>query len=677
MNFFETIILTFLLLLLFSASGKSMDFKLTGPVDITADYLEYNRGDNTYIARGKVDLKEGTRTLKADYMVYNDTTKDVTAEDNVIFQEEEDRVECDKMQLNLETKKGTLENAKIFIKQGNFYVTGQNIQKVGESQYVMRRGEFTTCGWDKPAWKFTASDVDITVEGYAKTKNATFRILDYPVFYFPWGMFPARTERQSGFLIPTVALSTRNGTIINNAYYWAISKDKDMTFYLNYIEDRGFNPGVQFRYALKEDLKGTWDYSIIQDKAYDGTRWQLTGKHEQTFFGDLQLKANLHFVSDEDYLEDFGSTPQDRAEDLLKSTAYVEKPFEKSLLTTEVSYFRNLTQRDNDFTYQYLPSMTFFTEYIPLAKGKLFTDFSSDFTNFYRKQGDTYSRLNLEPALRLPFSFHGLNLLASGTLFETGYLINRSDTINHDTAERHTFNIEGDANMQFIRDYKTDFLDISEMQSLIKPQLKYTFIPNTSFTNIPNIDPSDRMYQTNSVTYSFDQYLYGLKEGAQRQLALLEVSQTYGLSGDLSPSTAYTGSGKRLSDIDARLALYPSTHLTYTSQADLSTNGKGITAMQNTLSESEPGRYHVNVSSIDTEGLTNEAFLDLGGVYKQFEAGYQLTYSFRDADWIDTLYKLTYRPGCWSATISLTQTKRPRDTRFNISFDLAGISRMK
>jgi hypothetical protein len=99
--------------------------------------------------------------------------------------------------------------------------------------------------------------------------------------------------------------------------------------------------------------------------------------------------------------------------------------------------------------------------------------------------------------------------------------------------------------------------------------------------------------------------------------------------------------------------------------------------MQNTLSQSEPGRYHVNVSSIDTEGLTNEASFDLGGVYKQFEAGYQLTYSFRDGDWIDTVSKLTYRPGCWSATISLSQTKRPRDTRFNISFDLAGMSGMK
>ncbi|HVN97887.1 MAG TPA: LPS assembly protein LptD [Syntrophorhabdaceae bacterium] len=674
MNVLRIIIPAIFLLVPLLASASPADFRLTGPVDMTARYLEHNREDNTYIARGDVDLKEGMRSLKADYMVYNDTTKDVTAEGNVVFQEQGDRVECDRMQLNLETKKGTLENAKIYIKEGNFYVSGQNMEKVGESEYVMRRGEFTTCGWDKPAWKFTASDVDITVEGYAKTKSATFRILDYPVFYFPWGMFPVKTERQSGLLLPEVALSTRNGTMINTAYYWAISKDKDATFYLNYLENRGFAPGMQFRYALRDDIKGAWDYSIIQDKEYDGTRWQLRGKHEEKFFNDLELKADLRFISDKDYLADFGTSVQERAENQLKSTAYVEKPFEKSLLTTEMAYFRDLTQRNNDATYQYLPRTSFFTEYIPLAKGKLFTDFSSNFTTFYRDKGDTFSRLALEPSLRLPFSIYGLNLLASGTLIETAYLIDHSDTIDHDAVDRHTFRIEGDANMQFIRNFNTSLFNIGEMQSLIRPQVKYTFVPNTSFVNIPNIDPYDRIYQSNSITYSFNHYLYGLNQGAQRELALFELAQTYGLSGSLDPSPTYDGSGNRFSDIDARLTLYPTQRMSYTTQLDLGVNGEGIKTIRNVLSQTQPGKYYVNIWHSYTTDLTNEAFFDVGATYKQFEAGYQIRYSFMDQDWVDTLYKLRYRPGCWSTTIALTQTKRPRDTRINITFDLAGLT---
>ena len=404
MRFFKVSAIALLLLLPLSVFSKELDFKFTAPVEISADSVEHNRENNTFTARGNVDLKEGPQSLTADYILYNDNTKDVLAEGNVIFDEEEDRVECDRLTLNLETKMGTLENAKILIRKDNFYIAGEEMKKVGESQYTMARGEFTTCGWDKPAWKFTAKDVDITVEGYATTKSAKFYILDYPVFYFPWGMFPVKTERQSGFLIPEIALSTRNGTIINNAYFWAISKDKDATFYANYIGKRGINLGAEFRYMPKEDLKGNWQYFIIQDREYDHTRWQLKGQHEQKFYDDLQLKSDVRFVSDEDYLKDYGDTYAERSETQLKSTAYLEKPFKKSLLTTEMAYFRNLLTKDNDYTYKYLPHVSFFTEYIPFLRNRLFTDVSSDFTTFYREKGDTYSRLGFEPKIRLPYS---------------------------------------------------------------------------------------------------------------------------------------------------------------------------------------------------------------------------------------------------------------------------------
>lgn len=676
MKFFKICAIAFLLLLPTSVFSKQPAYKSTfsSPVDIAASSVEYNKDKNTFTARGSVELKEGTRSLTADYVTYDENTKDVFAEGNVVLQDGGDQVACDTLRLNLDTKKGTLENGKIFIKQGNFYIAGQEMKKVGEAQYTMKRGEFTTCGWDKPAWKFSASDIDVTVDGYAKTKSAKFHILDYPVFYFPWGMFPVKTERQSGFLIPEVALSTRNGTMINNAYYWAISKDKDATFYVNYIENRGINLGSQFRYAPSEDLKGSWEYFIMQDKEYGGTRWQLRGKHEQKIFNDLQLKADIRYVSDKDYLKDFGGDAAERGENQIRSTAFVEKPFSKSLLTTELSYFRNLLVRNNDSTYKYFPSVSFFTEYLPILGNKLFTDMSSDLTTFYREKGDTFTRFTFEPKIRLPYSFKGINFLVTGTLIDTAYLINRSEVIQKDSQFRQTARVEGDANMQFIRNYSTNTFGIGDMQSLIKPQVKYTFTPNTSFRELPSIDPYDRIYQSNSITYSINHYLYGLKEGAQRELTLLEVSQTYGLSGHLDSSPAYSGSGNRFSDIDARLTLYPLSNLSYTHQSTINVHGEGFKMTRNSLNYNVMGKYHVNIWHNYSKDLMNGGFFDLGAVYKKFEAGYQIQYSFKDKDWIDTLYRLTYRPSCWSTTISLTRSKRPRDTRINISFNLTGIT---
>ena len=137
MRFFKVSAIALLLLLPLSVFSKELDFKFTAPVEISADSVEHNRENNTFTARGNVDLKEGSQSLTADYVLYNDNTKDVLAEGNVIFDEEEDRVECDRLTLNLETKMGTLENAKIFIKKDNFYIAGEEMKKVGESQYTM------------------------------------------------------------------------------------------------------------------------------------------------------------------------------------------------------------------------------------------------------------------------------------------------------------------------------------------------------------------------------------------------------------------------------------------------------------------------------------------------------------------------------------------------------------
>jgi len=674
MRFFKLFAIALILLLPLDVVSKELDFKFTAPVEISADSIEHNRENNTFIARGNVELKEGSQSLTADYVLFDDSTKDVVAEGNVVFEEAEDRVECDMLTLNLETKMGTLENAKILIKKDNFYIAGDEMKKVGESRYTMSRGEFTTCGWDKPAWKFSANNVDITVEGYAITKSAKFHILDYPVLYFPWGIFPVKTERQSGFLIPEITLSSRNGAMINNAYFWAISKDKDATFYANFMQKRGINLGAEFRYMPKEDFKGEWRSFIIKDNKYDNTRWELKGQHKQIFYEDLQLKSNVRLVSDEDYLKDFGSTHAERSETQLKSTAYLEKPFKRSLLTTELAYFRNLLARKDDYTYQYFPHTTFFTEYIPFLNNRLFTDLSSDLTTFYRERGDTYSRLGFEPKIRFPYSIKGINFLVSAGLIETAYLTGRNDTFHKDSAFRHIFHFEGAADMQFIRNYAIDLFGIGEMQSLIRPQLKYNFMSNSSFRNIPDIDPYDRLNQTNSITYSFNHYLHGLREGAQRELVLLELSQTYGISGNLKQSTLYNGYGNRFSDIDARIRFFPMTNLSFINQTTLNVYGEGLTTMRNGFNYDVPGKYHINISHSYTRDFNNDGFFDIGAVYDKFEGGYQMRYSFKDGGWIETLYKLTYRPSCWAVTVALSQSRRPSETKISVIFNLAGLT---
>jgi len=676
MKFFRVIIFILIIAAPLSVFGKQQDFKsaFTAPIDISAYFLEQDKDQNIYTAKGKVELREGTRLLNADYVTYNTNTQEILAEGNVVLREGEDIVECNKLHLNLVTKMGSMDKGKIFIKTGNFNITGTQIVKTGEATYTIKNGEMTTCEGERPSWKLTSKDVELNVGGYAKTKGTTFQILNQPVFYMPWGIFPVKTDRQSGLLMPIVRMSSRDGPILKNSYFWAISKDKDATFYLDYIGNRGFKPGAEFRYALKEDMKGTWYSSIINDKDYDNTRYQIKGMHEQVIGKNTVFKMNVNHVSDIDYLKDFGTSVQERSENMLKSTAYIEQPLKKSLITYEMSYIKDLTQRDNDNTIKYLPFASFFTEYIPVMKEIFYTNVRTDYSNFYREKGDTYSRLNFEPSLRLPFSTNGVNFLINGTLYETAYLINSAEKNNKDTKYHQTANIEADMNIQFFRNYYTETFGLGEMQSLVKPKLKYNFIPNTSFTDIPSIDSSDRNYQTNTLTYSLNHYLNAFTPAGSREISLFEIEQTYGLSGGLRPSTLYEGSTGRFSDVKARFTIYPKTNLYYINESVLNTGGNGLKTMRNSLNHRITDLYNISVTHNYTNQLTNEIFYDLGGKFKYFEGKYQMRYSFQDGIWIDTLYQLTYRPKCWATTIALIQSQRPRDTTIRLSFDLTGIT---
>lgn len=667
----------FLAFLFQNGEAKKIDFKtpFDKPIEISARSLEYNKEKGIYTAKENVELIEGNRMLKADSIIYDENTGSVEARGNVLFQEDGDVLQCDRLEINLFTKTGIVNKGKIFITKGNFHIYGEEIEKTGDVTYRIRGGEITTCDPKLPEWKFYAKDVDITIEGYAKTKGTVFYILNKPVFYLPYGIFPVKTERQSGFLMPLFTASSKDGMVIKNSFFWAIAKDKDATLSLDYIEQRGFNFGTEFRYHITEDMKGTWYGAILDDRSYNHSRYRIKGMHEQDFPWNMKLKMDIDHVSDNDYLKDMSPKLTERSESQLKSTMFFEKPFSNSLLTYELSYFKNLLTRDNDVTFKYAPNITYFTGSFPFIKDRFFFDFSANITNFYRETGNKYTRFSLEPNVQLPYSLRGLNFLFRGKMYETDYLIHNALDDSKTTKRRQTFKIEGNSNIQLIKDYYRD--STSGYQSLIKPELKYIFIPNSSFRELPYIDPYDRILKTNIITYSLNHYLTQFNKAGNREVSLFQIEQTYGLSGILQPSTLYEGYGKRFSDTRARLTFLFDNEFSFVHESVLNVYGEGFKRMNSSLNYTRPNAYNISLSHTYTKFLDDQLFADMGATYKDIDGRYQIRYSIKDGMWIDTLYQIVYHPGCWAITLTLQQTKRPRDTSFKFAFDLAGITKMR
>jgi len=227
-----------------------------------------------------------------------------------------------------------------------------------------------------------------------------------------------------------------------------------------------------------------------------------------------------------------------------------------------------------------------------------------------------------------------------------------------------------------VRRYDPGWSWLESAQSVIRPSVRYTFIPSTGYRNVPQIDSYDRINQTNAITYAISHYLYDTsgETGSRREMSYLEVSQTYGISGNLEQSELYKGYGSRFSDIGVRFSLAPTDQLSFSNESVFNVSGEGVKTLRNGLSYAVPGVFKGAVAHNYDAGTNNYLAVDMLGAYWLFEAGYSIQYTFIDKEWIGTEYSLKYKPGCWSTTLSLSQTKRPRDTSFKLSFDLTGIT---
>ena len=75
--------------------------------------------------------------------------------------------------------------------------------------------------------------------------------------YLPMIYYPIREdERATGFLLPTYGTSTLRGQAISNAFFWAINRSQDATFFHDWFTRTGQGAGAEYRYVAAAQSTG-------------------------------------------------------------------------------------------------------------------------------------------------------------------------------------------------------------------------------------------------------------------------------------------------------------------------------------------------------------------------------------------------------------------------------------
>ena len=129
------------------------------------------------------------------------------------------------------------------------------------------RGNFTTCVQPTPRWEMQSRNITMQLDDYALLKNAIFRVKSVPMMYLPIFYYPIQEDnRATGFLIPTYGSTSARGQSLSNAFFWAISRNQDATFYHDWFSKTGQGVGGEYRYILGSGSSGNSRFSMLNEQ---------------------------------------------------------------------------------------------------------------------------------------------------------------------------------------------------------------------------------------------------------------------------------------------------------------------------------------------------------------------------------------------------------------------------
>jgi LPS-assembly protein len=670
---------------------------LGSPVTLTADTVSYDEENGVVLAEGNVEVGFGTRTIRADRIRYDTRSGEAEFAGYVRYEQDGDEFSFDRIVLNIRNELGVLYNGRIRISSSNYQILSERFEKTGKSTFFIRKGELTTCPCEpEPDWKFGIGKTEVTIDGYAVAKNVTFKIRGVPVFWVPWGAFPVKLKRQSGFLLPSFLRNSSRGYSIQVPYYWAINRWSDATFTLDAMTRRGFRPEAEYRFVLNNASEGTAHATLFHDDVTGDNRYRFFGENRFRYSEHWSINGKWDVPSDNSYYVDLVEEDILRTSRHIPSRGFTAWKGTNDSQSLSVDWVKDLQGTSDDNTVQRLPEYT--ATILPRSLGNtgITAGGEAQATYFYRRGGDrevrgrgsaTLSRaFTLFPSVSLT-PFFSLDLLGS---------VPTSDWTDTRTGGRAIPNAGASLELDFQKVFRRTGED--RIVHLVSPVVGFRFVPEVSQNNISLYDMRDRVGSQRQFLFSLYQRLLRVGESGPSEIAFLELSWALETgerkeigSPYVDPLSPYVrvlqdeidlAAGRtvrrdsRSSDLYARFHLVPASHWRISGESLFDTGNGGFTTAAIGGEWRKDERNRALLEYRTTRDLAEEVHaLFHIRLFRFLGVETSANYSLQNKELADGSARLTFFPrsGCWNVGFVVNRSTRPDETSFRITFELTGI----
>ncbi|MEA2603590.1 MAG: LPS-assembly protein [Acidobacteriota bacterium] len=527
------------------AGPDRLDFQLKftghggGSAAGSATSLEYKREDLAVLTGG-VQIRYQDIDLKADQAEIDLKTKLVTAKGSVIIDQGPRRLTGDTATFDLDTKTGKLINAGGQVAP-DYYFKGAEVEKTGPDTYVVRDGTFTSCSQPVPDWSFRLKEARIEVEGYAHVKSASMRAKKLPVFYTPYIVWPVKSERSSGFLIPNVGYSDRRGASLGLAYFQTLGRSYDTTFHADFFTRDFLGLGDEFRYHPTAGTRGDLLTYFVRDPEVDQWRWKVELNHTTD---DLPhgMRGVIQYqdFSDFNFFRDFERSFDRNTLRFIDSRAFVTGNWGPHLFNLLLNSRETFINQADTVVQRKLPELEYRLRQTRVGRTPFYLELDSsvDYLDIARPNSYSgqYGRFDLFPQVTLPVrTVPWLNLSVTGGERLTWYgdSLNANQTAFTGNSLTRTFPV---ASAQIVGpSFSKIFagtLGGYKLKHVIEPRFTYAY--QGAFDdrqNIPLFDEVDNTPRSaNSGRIALDNRILAkpnTETGSSREVFLFELARNY------------------------------------------------------------------------------------------------------------------------------------------------------
>jgi LPS-assembly protein len=472
----------------------------------------------------------------------------------------------------------------------------------------------------------------------------------------------------------------------------------DSTLYFDYLGKRGFKEGLEYRYAISQDLSGRANFYFINDRVFGENRYAFFVQHQQYSPSGLYLKGDINRVSDHQYTRDFAedlpaeAMIDSRSYGYLRSALFGGKNWDQFSFLSEGVVFDDLAKESNDETLQRLPQISFYAHPQSLFHTPFFYDLSSSYTYFWRERGIEAHRGDFLPRISYPMRvFNVLKLESDLGLRETVY--RSQDDPNRQIQgweSRETFEAGVGMSTEFYRVYDaasvskiSNVYHVAKWMHTIEPTINYSYSPPVNQSALPLLDEIDRIPYTNQITYGITQRLVGKpeKEGISSgpyEYGRLIISQSYSLGDPFQIDT--NGRKRFFSDIQSELWWYFSPYLSIQGDTEFNPYEGHFNQLNALIASSDRRDDTVQVQYRNTRGSIKEINFDarVKTIAPLYLYG-GIRYNLLEKMGVENVFGAEYQSQCWTMGLLVDHIHRSpdgtqkREIKFEVYLNLLGI----